>query len=193
MLRIPAGQCLWVTSAEKHPADPGHPLHGADRNGSGPAPTAAAQGRFMPNRAATPLASRQWHEIGKGMERPPGVPASFDVRTIVYLRRGTNPPDLAEKASTALHHAHLAHLAELGRRGIIAANGPLLDQSDETLRGMSVYTVDATEARRLAEQDPAVRAGRFRVDVARWAVAAGRIAFPEQDGPVGHRVRFEDL
>jgi hypothetical protein len=40
---------------------------------------------------------------------------------------------------------------------------------------------------------PAVRAGRFRVDVARWAVAAGRIAFPEQDGPVGHRVRFEDL
>ena len=127
------------------------------------------------------------------MDRPPGVPASFDVRTIVYLRRGTDPPDLAEKASTVLHHAHLAHLAELGRRGIIAANGPLLDQSDETMRGMSVYTVDATEARRLAEQDPAVRAGRFRVDVARWAVAAGRIAFPEQDGPVGHRVRFEDL
>ena len=127
------------------------------------------------------------------MERPSGVPASFDVRTIVHLRRGTNPPDLAEEESTALHHAHLAHLAELGRQGIIAANGPLLDQSDETIRGMSVYTVDTTEARRLAEQDPAVRAGRFRVDVARWAVAAGSIAFPELDGPVGQRVPFEDL
>jgi uncharacterized protein YciI len=126
-------------------------------------------------------------------ERPPGVPASFDVRPIVYLRRGTNPPELDEGASTSLHHAHLAHLAELGRRGIIAANGPLLDQSDETIRGMSVYTVDAGEARRLAEQDPAVRAGRFRVDVARWAVAAGRIDFPEQDAPVGERVAFEDL
>ncbi len=121
------------------------------------------------------------------------MPASFDVRTIVYLRRGTSPPDLAEDESTALHHAHLAHLADLERRGVIAANGPLLDQSDETLRGMSVYTVDAIEARRLAEQDPAVRAGRFRVDVARWAVAAGRIDFPEQDDPVGQRVRFEDL
>jgi uncharacterized protein len=127
------------------------------------------------------------------MERPPGVPASFDVRTIVYLRRGSNPPDLPEDESTALHHAHLAYLAELTERGIIAANGPLLEQSDETMRGMSVYTVDASEARRLAEQDPAVRAGRFRVDVARWAVAAGRVAFPEADGLVGERVRFEDL
>ena len=127
------------------------------------------------------------------MERPHGVPESFDVRTVVYLRRGTTPPDRDEEASTALHHAHLAYLADLGRRGIIAANGPLLDQSDETMRGMSVYTVDADEARQLAEQDPAVRAGRFRVDVARWAVAAGRIAFPEQERPVGRLVRFEDL
>jgi hypothetical protein len=58
---------------------------------------------------------------------------------------------------------------------------------------MSVWTVPADEARRLAEDDPAVRAGRFRVDVARWCVAAGRIGFPEYDGPVGERVRFEDL
>jgi hypothetical protein len=67
------------------------------------------------------------------MTRPPGVPESFDVRTVVYLRRGANPPELGEEESTALHHAHLAHLAhlaELGRRGIVAANGPLRDQSD---------------------------------------------------------------
>ncbi len=127
------------------------------------------------------------------MDRPPGVPDTFDIRTVVYLRRGDNPPDLDEVESTALHHAHLAHLADLGRRGIIVANGPLLDQSDDTIRGMSVYSVDAVEARRLAEQDPAVRAGRFRVDVARWAVASGRIAFPEHEGPVGRVVAFEDL
>jgi uncharacterized protein YciI len=127
------------------------------------------------------------------MDRPFGVPESFDVRTIVFLRRGTNPPDLPEEESTALHHAHLAHLADLHERGIIVANGPLLDQSDETLRGVSIYTVDAGEARRLAEQDPAVRAGRFRVDVARWAVAADRIAFPQADGPVGERLFYEDL
>ena len=127
------------------------------------------------------------------MDRPPGVPEAFDVRTIVFLRRGDNPPELAEDESAALHHAHLAYLAELGWRGVVAANGPLRDQSDPTLRGMSVWTVDVGEARRLAGEDPAVRAGRFRIDVARWAVAAGRVTFPEQDAPVGTRVLFEDL
>jgi uncharacterized protein len=127
------------------------------------------------------------------MERPPGVPATFDVRTIVFLRRGTDPPHLTDEASAALHHAHLAYLADLGRRGVVVANGPLLEQSDETLRGMTVYAVDADEARRLAEADPAVLAGRFRIDVARWAVAHGHVAFPEQDRPVGDVVRFEDL
>ena len=127
------------------------------------------------------------------MDRPPGVPAEFDVRTVLYLRRGEHPPELDEEASTALHHAHLAHLAELHERGLIVVNGPLRDQSDETIRGMSVWTVGPDEARRLAEQDPAVRAGRFRVDVARWCVSAGRVAFPEHQGPVGERIRFEDL
>ncbi|WP_377641270.1 YciI family protein [Oryzobacter terrae] len=127
------------------------------------------------------------------MGRPEGVPEVFDVRTVVYLRSGDNPPDLDEEASTALHHAHLAFLADLGRRGLVAANGPLLDKSDETIRGMSVWTVPPDEARAMAEQDPAVAAGRFRVDTARWAVSAGRIAFPEREEPVGERVRFEDL
>lgn len=126
-------------------------------------------------------------------DRPPGAPARFDVRTVVYLRQGPNPPDLPEEESTALHHAHLAHLADLGRRGFIVVNGPLLDKSDETIRGMSIWSVEPEEARRLAEQDPAVRAGRFRVDVARWAVASGRMAFPEHDGPVGREIAFEDL
>ena len=127
------------------------------------------------------------------MERPYGVPAEFDVRTVVFLRRGADPPELDDAASTALHHEHLRYLADLGRRGVVAANGPLVDQSDKTLRGLSVYTVPADEARRLAEADPAVVAGRFRVDVARWCVAAGRVAFPERAEPVGERVRFEDL
>jgi uncharacterized protein YciI len=126
-------------------------------------------------------------------DRPAGVPPTFDVRTIVYLRTGEHPPELDEEASTALHHAHLAYLGDLTRRGIIAANGPLVEKTDPTMRGMSVYTVGLDEARRLAEQDPAVRAGRFRVDLARWAVAEGRVAFPEAAGTVGDVVRFEDL
>ena len=103
------------------------------------------------------------------MERPPGAPRSFDVRTIVYLRRGTNPPDLGEEASTALHHAHLAYLTELAQRGIIAANGPLLDQSDETMRGMSVYT-QSTPSRRGAWPS---RTPPSAPDASAWTLPAG--------------------
>lgn len=125
--------------------------------------------------------------------RPHGVPEVFDVRTVVYLRSGTNPPELDEEASLALHRAHLAYLHSMWEQGLVAVNGPLLDKSDDTIRGMSVWTVPPEEARRWAEQDPAVVAGRFRVDTARWAVSAGRVAFPERDAPVGDQVRFEDL
>ena len=127
------------------------------------------------------------------MDRPEGVPAEFEVRTIVFLRRGASPPQVSEDESNALQQAHLAYLADLIRRGLIAANGPLIEQSDDTMRGMSVYTVAADQARRLAAQDPAVRAGRLRVDVARWCVGSGRLAFPAYRGPVGDRVAFEDL
>ena len=70
-----------------------------------------------------------------------GIGEKFD-RQVVHdqIGKGTDMlvptllPDLDEDASTALHHAHLAYLAELGRQGLLAANGPLLDQSDETIR-----------------------------------------------------------
>src|SRR4029078_13250997 len=107
------------------------------------------------------------------MERPPGAPAVFDVRTVVYLRRGDHPPELDEDASTVPHHARLAAVGDLVTRGIIAANGPLLDQYDPTMRGMSVYTVPVDEARRLAEADAALPAG--------WV--------PVADGPVGVAAR----
>lgn len=65
-----------------------------------------------------------------------------------------------------------------------------MDRPPGVPAAFDVRMVDATEARRLAEQDPAARAGRFRVDVARWAVSAGHIAFPEHQGPVGRRVAY---
>lgn len=85
---------------------------------------------------------------------------------LVFLRRAPDPPALDEAALTENHRAHLAYLAGLRADGIIASNGPVLDQPDETLRGLAFYrTGSLEEARRLAEQDPGVRSGRFVVEV----------------------------
>ncbi len=51
--------------------------------------------------------------------------------------------------------------------GRLLINGPLLD--DGELRGISVYASDDVAAvRAIAEADPAVRAGRLRVEAYPW-------------------------
>ena len=71
--------------------------------------------------------------------------------------------------------------------GVVVANGPFLRQSDESYRGMSIFTCDPVEAARLSGLDPSVVAGRLTYDVMEWWVAAGSLGFPSAPGPVGDR------
>ena len=83
-------------------------------------------------------------------------------------------------------------LAEVRRRGILVVNGPFDRQSDESYRGMSVFACDPAEAARLSDADPAVIAGRLAYDVMEWWVAAGTLAFPRAERPVGDRRSMPD-
>lgn len=124
---------------------------------------------------------------------PPDIPDEFEVRTIVFLLRGDPLPDLSDEALDALQAEHLAYGSSLRARGLTAANGPFTDQTDPRFRGMAIYTVGPDAALELASQDPSVRAGRLKVEVASWWTEAGRIAFPREDTPVGRRLRHEDM
>jgi len=98
----------------------------------------------------------------------------FDHLTVSLLVLRPDAPELDEEEAAALQDAHLAHLADLHEAGHLLAAGPL---SDEKFRGLSILRVDVDEARRLKEADPAVRAGRFSVEVMPWMVPAGAISF----------------
>lgn len=126
------------------------------------------------------------------MARSPHVPDLFDVHTVVVLRRPDDAPEMSEEALDALQEEHLAYRAELGRQGVLVANGPFLAQSDETHRGMSVFACDLETAARLSDDDPSVRAGRLAYDVMEWWVAAGTLAFPRAQGPVGDQRAMPD-
>ena len=121
------------------------------------------------------------------MPRDPNVPDEFDVYTLVLLRRPADAPALPEAELDVLQARHLAHRAELRRQGIIVANGPFDAQSDVALRGMSIFACDLAEAARHSDDDPLVQVGRLAYDLMEWWVAAGTIAFPGFDGPVGDR------
>ncbi len=128
-----------------------------------------------------------------GMALPAGVPHEFDVRTVVFLIRPDDAPDLPEVELDRLQEEHLAYGASLFARGLTVVNGPLSEQSDISMRGVTIYTVGRDEALELASQDPSVRAGRLRPEVARWWTGVDRIAFPQHDGPVGERLTYEDM
>jgi uncharacterized protein len=104
-------------------------------------------------------------------------PVSFDRHTLVLLRLRPDAPRHTPEQAAELQDQHLAYIADRVAAGDILAVGPPVDQDDETLRGVSVWSVDPQRARELAEADPAVRAGRLRAEVATWLVPAGMLAF----------------
>ena len=103
--------------------------------------------------------------------------ATVPEHTIVFLVRPPDAPEFTEEELDRLQIEHLTHLRDLVRRGLLIANGPLIDQTDVRLRGVSIYGVPLEEALALARTDPMVRAGRLAVDGARWITAAGRARF----------------
>jgi uncharacterized protein YciI len=121
------------------------------------------------------------------MPRDPNIPDAFDVYTLVLLRRPANAPDMPEHELDALQARHLAYRAELRREGLVVANGPFGEQSDSTMRGLSIFACSLDEAARLSDVDPLVQAGRLSYDLMEWWVAAGTLAFPVARVPVGDR------
>ena len=127
------------------------------------------------------------------MPRDPNVPAEFDVYTMVLLRAArrtlwrcrTTPSPRSRRATSP-------HRADLRRQGVLVVNGPLDEQSDVSLRGLSLFACDLDEARRLSDADPSVQAGRLAYDVFEWWVAAGSLSFPDNDRRVGERRSMED-
>jgi uncharacterized protein len=98
---------------------------------------------------------------------------------LVMLRRPASPPEYGEEKSDRIQREHLDFHRRLRESGHVVTNGPVLDQPDESLRGLTFYrTGSLEEARRLAEQDPAVVAGRLVVDVMTWWCPAGTMTRP---------------
>ena len=126
------------------------------------------------------------------MPRDPNIPDAFDVYTLVVLRRPSDAPDMSEAELDELQAQHLAYRAKLRRDGVLVVNGPLLEQSDVALRGLSIFACGLDEARRLSDGDPSVQARRLAYEVMEWWAAAGTVAFPDATRPVGDRRMMAD-
>ena len=86
-----------------------------------------------------------------------------------FLRRGAkfSPEDSPERQK--IQEGHMANMRRLGAMGKLIAAGPFMDDGD--LRGIFVFkTATLEEANELTNTDPAVQAGRLRIDLYSWQV-----------------------
>jgi uncharacterized protein YciI len=142
----------------------GTPVHVIIRDGGdivqdGPIPI----GGFIDGNASFHL--RLHHDQVKAMEpawAPEFAPGEFDTYQLILLMRAPAGPELDDEASTALGRQHLGHFRKMHAAGFLKVAGPI--DGDDEIAGICLYQAGSVErARRLAEDDPAVLAGRFVV------------------------------
>jgi len=107
-----------------------------------------------------------------------GAEPPFEMTTYTLGLLVKGPKWTAEEtpALQKLQESHLAHIGEMARSGALLAAGPLTDNG--TIRGILIFKASIEEAKALAEQDPAVRAGRLTVELHPWMTAKGALNEP---------------
>ncbi|MGC6420500.1 MAG: YciI family protein [Chitinophagales bacterium] len=91
---------------------------------------------------------------------------------LCHLYRGDQAHEFNEEELEAIQSGHLNHINSLANEGKIAIAGPMGD--DDELRGIIIFhTESLEEAIALQENDPAIIAGRLRMEIRPWWGAVG--------------------
>lgn len=98
----------------------------------------------------------------------------FDRFSVALLILREDAPQLEEIDATDLQDAHMSHLADLHEAGYLLAAGPVMH---EDVRGVCIFKSEPETAQQLMDEDPAVRNGRFEVQVMPWLVPEGAMSF----------------
>lgn len=112
--------------------------------------------------------------IGEGYRERAKNPAlkadSMVTRWLVFLKRDLR---WTPRAEASLGGAHLAHILGRIADGSSPAAGPV--NGSDAIAGVSIYATDSLSAWTAANADPAVAAGRFRVEMVRLWTAYGNL------------------
>jgi len=119
---------------------------------------------------------------------PPPEAADYEMTTyqVAFLRKGPAWTPGSTPELEKLQAAHLAHIGKMAASGKLVIAGPFSDGGE--LRGMFIFRVDTLEeAKALAEQDPAVKAGRLVLEWHAWFAAKNVVVTPHaQPPPAAH-------
>lgn len=94
-----------------------------------------------------------------------------------FLERGPKWTPEVTPETTKIQEGHMANIKKMAATGKLAVAGPFMDNGD--LRGMFIFKeVTVEEARKMAEVDPAIQAGRLVLKLHPWYAAKGLSVSP---------------
>ncbi len=105
--------------------------------------------------------------VSAGDEKEPQMPKDMTQYFVGIIYRGENwAPQVTEEVMQ-IQKEHLANIGRLVGTGEMVLAGPFDDNQD--MRGLFFFDVTTMEeARKLVDTDPAVKAGRLRVELHPW-------------------------
>ncbi len=134
---------------------------------------------MIPQRA-TILAAALALAAAAAAAAPPPEAQEWEMTTyqVAFLRKGPAWTPGSTPELDKLQADHLAHIGKMAETGKLIIAGPFSDGGD--LRGMFIFRVDTLEeAKALAEQDPAVKAGRLVLEWHPWFAAKNILVTPQ--------------
>ena len=109
-------------------------------------------------------------------------PDEYEMATyqVAFYRKGPAWTPSTTPEHQKLQSEHMAHIGKMADTGKLIIAGPFTDNGD--LRGMLIFRLDTLEeARALAEQDPAVKAGRLVLEWHPWFAARNITVTPKKE------------
>jgi uncharacterized protein YciI len=95
---------------------------------------------------------------------------------LAILKTGPNDASVKGDERKKAFEGHMANIGRLADEGKLAVAGPF-GKNDKTFRGLFIFNVATIEdAQKLAETDPAIKAGIFVVDYIPWFGSASLMA-----------------
>ncbi|MBO0720093.1 MAG: hypothetical protein J2P41_04685 [Blastocatellia bacterium] len=96
----------------------------------------------------------------------------LDKYQLGILKKGANWTAENTPEIQKIQEGHLANIFKMAKAGKLVAAGPMADEGE--IRGIFIFkAASLEEARSLAEEDPAVKSGRLKLEILNWFAPKG--------------------
>ncbi len=114
-----------------------------------------------------------WY-AARNVIRPAETPLTRSSYIFGLLVHGPKWTKEQTEETNRIQEGHMANISRLAQAGKLVLAGPFFGDGDR--RGVFIFKLDSlTEAQALTDTDPAVIAGRLKIELYRWSVPAGML------------------